>query len=62
MASVMPDLQLTSQPSSIATATSPVLISHPAEVGGWVGLGGYLHTKIVYPWSPIWVLNGLNVV
>jgi len=24
----------------------PVLIFYPAEVGGWVGLGGWLHTEL----------------
>jgi len=42
------------QPQS-TTAFWPVLISHPAyRVEGWVGLGGYLHAKMVYPLRTNW--------
>jgi len=29
-------------------ATEPVLSSSPWRVVGWVGFGGWLHTRIVY--------------
>jgi len=51
IASVMPNLQLPSWPSSTATALGCYWYSFPVSltVGDWTGISGWLHTKMVSP-------------
>jgi len=38
--------------------------TYPGGMEGWVDLGGWLHTEMVYPptWSPIQVLTGPDYI